>query len=177
MKPETLQALLLDRALGELPPETVELVDAYLVQNPQAAPLAEELAFTLQQTHRAVAVATKPELPPLALADPDVATARQRGWGVVWFHEWGRLAACLAAGAAIGWSAHLLQTERNEPVVPSGAAAPQLALRTELPSPRANPGFWSIDAVLAARAKPRPSPHYRLRWTSLGSKPVVEEIP
>jgi anti-sigma factor RsiW len=47
MKTDTLQALLIDRSLGELPPEVAELLDAHLANNPAARDEARRITETL----------------------------------------------------------------------------------------------------------------------------------
>ncbi len=47
MKTETLRALLVDRQLGELPPDTAELLDAYISAVPAAHAEAEATARTM----------------------------------------------------------------------------------------------------------------------------------
>lgn len=47
MKPETLTALLMDRQLGELPSETLELLEAYLAATPAARAESEAIARTV----------------------------------------------------------------------------------------------------------------------------------
>ena len=67
MKPESLNALLIDRELGELPPETVELLEAWLVEHPDSAAAVPPLRRTLETT--GAAVRTFPEL---ARLEPNV---------------------------------------------------------------------------------------------------------
>ena len=54
MKPESLQALLIDRELGELPPETAELLDAWLAGHPEDNAAAPAIRHTLETTGAAV---------------------------------------------------------------------------------------------------------------------------
>src|SRR5512140_2765872 len=56
MKPELLQSLLLDRALGELSPEATALLDEYLACHPDAARCASELDDTLAAARAATRV-------------------------------------------------------------------------------------------------------------------------
>jgi hypothetical protein len=67
MKIETLEALLIDRALGALSPDVAELLESYLIQNPDAAQQANGLASTVQLARTAVAGPNAPTspLPPL----------------------------------------------------------------------------------------------------------------
>lgn len=54
MRPESLQALLLDRELGELPAETVELLEAWLAAHPESATSVPALRRTLETTQAAI---------------------------------------------------------------------------------------------------------------------------
>ena len=78
MKTETLEFLLIDRAMRELPPATAELLDEYLAQNPAAARSAEPVFATLELARQAVAVPREMPSRPLALAELRPAPARPR---------------------------------------------------------------------------------------------------
>lgn len=54
MKPESLQALLIDREMGELPSEAVELLEAWLAGHPDAAAEAAAIRRTLETASAAV---------------------------------------------------------------------------------------------------------------------------
>jgi hypothetical protein len=54
MKHETLEALVIDRELGELSPETAELLDAYLRLHPQSLDAANAMADTVREARTAV---------------------------------------------------------------------------------------------------------------------------
>lgn len=67
MKPETLEALLLDHAMGELSPEVAELLETHFAHSPEAARQADRLAATVQQARQAVAVMQEAPQRPLAV--------------------------------------------------------------------------------------------------------------
>ncbi len=54
MKPESLHALLIDRELGELPSETVELLESWLAEHPESAAAVPTIRRTLETTSAAV---------------------------------------------------------------------------------------------------------------------------
>lgn len=54
MKPESLHALLIDRELGELPSEAVELLEAWLAEHPASAADVPSIRLTLATTSAAV---------------------------------------------------------------------------------------------------------------------------
>jgi hypothetical protein len=176
MIPENLETLLLDRALGELPPAVRELLDDYLTRNPGAARQADTLAATLQLAHQAVAM--PPETSPRPLEMDTFRRARQtwRRRGLT--REALRLAACAVLGLALGWYAHarrstppLAQTPHPALVVApaqafaleqsssgmGGTPMPRLAAGAGGPglSPVGSPEGVSIPKAVAATAVPR----------------------
>jgi anti-sigma factor RsiW len=145
MKPELLETLLLDRALGELSPAVAALLDAHLAHDPAAARHAAELANTLQLARAAVAVPSEAPRRPLDVdrlrrAHHAVrATTRRR--------EILRLAACLALGLVGGW---LLRPARG-----SGAPPVIIAIATPRATEPAN-HFWSVRHFAQDTATPSP---------------------
>ena len=93
MKTETLHALLVDRQLGELPPDTAELLDAYIAAVPAAHAEAEATARTMSITRDTVR--RYPEL--LPEAEKKVIPV------FLWMM---RAAAVIAIVAATGWFIH-----------------------------------------------------------------------
>jgi hypothetical protein len=71
MKSETLRSLLVDRELGELAPDVVELLDTYLAFVPEARAEAETMARTVQTARETVR-----RFPDLAATAPMTATSR-----------------------------------------------------------------------------------------------------
>src|SRR5512138_1473794 len=103
MKPELLQPLLLDRALGELSSEVAALLDEHLARDPHAARYAAELDDTLVAARAITQIDAATPVPALdsarwlQLAQSDRPSTRRS--------QWFRLAACLALGGAAGWFA------------------------------------------------------------------------
>ncbi|HUJ42136.1 MAG TPA: hypothetical protein VLW52_00890 [Opitutaceae bacterium] len=176
MKPETLDALLLDRAMGELPPEVAELLEAHLARHPEAARQAEKLASTLQLARQAMRIADELPRRSLAVTRLRQAQARWRRRSMAW--GWARLAACVVIGLALGWQGHAL---RQNPVTAvarpaSAGAAPAIAATV----PRDTGDFWSQASMVAAikeraPAESRSGTRYRLHWESPVKAPRVEE--
>jgi hypothetical protein len=54
MKPESLHALLIDRELKELPPDTLELLEAWLAEHPESTAALAAVRQTLETTGAAV---------------------------------------------------------------------------------------------------------------------------
>ena len=140
MKPETLEALFIDRAVGELSPEAAELVDAWGQQHPADCSRASAVATTLALAREAIAGDATAPHPPL----PEPRWNRNR-----WNRrrsELLRLAACLALGAGIGWTLHPPQ-----PLLPAGAVAgPAPAFASAAEPPSTTSRFWSISARIDA---------------------------
>ena len=145
MNPEHLEALLTDRALGELPPEVAALLAAYLAQNPAAATRAAGLETTLRLAR--TAVATPREKP--ASLDLDRLRREQQA---ARFYSWGahalRLAASLAVGVGVGW---LLHPEVKAP--PSAVVASVVRFVPPQAPVTATTNFWSVT-----RFAPEPIP-------------------
>lgn len=96
MKPETLDALLVDRELGELPPDVTELLDAYLELAPEARREAIVMAQTVRTTREAVQ-----HFPELAQGT-EVQHPSNIAPMVSWLAPWLARAAALAAVAGLG---------------------------------------------------------------------------
>ena len=69
MRPESLQALLIDRELGELPSEATELLDAWLAEHPESSAAVPSILRTLDTASAAVR-----RFPELARPEPNVIT-------------------------------------------------------------------------------------------------------
>ena len=180
MKPELLETLLLDRALGELSPEVTALLDAHLAQHPDAARRAAELADTLQLA-RAVSD-TPAEAPHRPLDVERLRRTYRAQQSATRRYEALRLAACLALGLGLGWLARAPQ-----PHVEIAAALPHHApVATPASSPVSAPtaaspaGFWSVARLVAEeRSQPASDDHREnrdeLRWTSPTKQPQLKD--
>ena len=92
MNPETLRALLIDRQLGELPPEIAGLLDAYLEAVPMARAEADSVAQTLNTTRETIRRC------------PDLAPAAETEANVIPIFLWlARAAAVIVIASAAGW--------------------------------------------------------------------------
>ena len=143
MKPELLDPLLRDRALGELSPAVAALLDAHLAQDPAATRRAAEFAETIRLARTAVASPLETPRRPLDLARlrrvHSATHAAPRRMEIF------RLAACLALGLALGW---LVRPARE--VV---ARAPAVAALTPMRATDPATQFWSVARFAPETAK------------------------
>jgi hypothetical protein len=159
MKPENLELLLLDRSLGQLPPETAELLEEHLRENPSAAARASALADTVSLARSAVCIGG------VAADAPSSGWARARRtarWRV-WAAQGWKLAACVALGLMLGWS---LRQPAHAPVaVASFTPATQShAGRSRALNPAA--AFWIAERRAAEANDHAPQPK-ALPWEAL----------
>jgi len=160
MNAETLERLMLDRALGALPPDCESLLAAYIEKDPQAAATDKEYKATVNAARGALADAlpsTLPAFPARRLVD-----ARRQYRHLRLF----RGVVGIAASIAIGFGVHAFffparsaNSSHPDPIVLA-----QAATRNEAPADAG--GFWSAQR-LYKRAEAAPQrPAKRLIWNS-----------
>lgn len=174
MKRETINALLVDRALGELTPEVIELLNQYLADHPELAARAVSMIETASLARAALPRAQSTSV--LPLPEPPW---RASNWlrSVTLRGEWLALAACLVLGAAIGWISHGL---RPPTLAPAGAIAslPRAVGNASGPDLDQNATFWSAASLAEYREGHNAVPsRYRLRWESPTRMPHLEVKP
>jgi hypothetical protein len=176
MKTETLDALLIDRALGALSPEVAELLENYLIQNPDAARQASSLLSTVQLARTAVATPSllKNRLPSLNRVRRALAVQRSRNF--VW--QMSKLAACVALGLTIGLAGRFGGTSDGTPNAAAVSVRPA-AGSVEPPAAAGRNGFWSLanfapDKAEHATAAAGLESRYRLHWDSPVKMPHLE---
>jgi anti-sigma factor RsiW len=143
MKPEILETLLLDRALGELAPPVAALLAEHLARDPAAARQAAVLAETLQLAHRAAAPSSGSA--PRAL--PAAPWLRRAAWRARWRgHLFGlaQLAACLVLGIVLGRAIRPESPVTAEPRPSVIVSAP-----VSLAATGSQPKFWSLASRAA----------------------------
>ena len=163
MKPENLETLLLDRALGQLAPEVADLLDAHLDANPAAAARAQSLAATVGRARAAVALPAI-DLPREMAPSSWQRTERSWRWRAAG-RETLKIAACIATGLAVGWS---LRRAPTPPAVTAVAMAPVHA-RAAGANPTPAAAFWiaARREAEANRASDESAPRPVLRWPAL----------
>jgi hypothetical protein len=142
MKPENLEALLLDRALGQLSPEVEDLLAAHVAREPAAARRAELLAGTVALARR---VATA-QVPPQSRASRGDEAQWRRVQRALRWRAAGRDALKIAAGLMLGLG--LVWLARVPPVAPLAAPVAVVAVPAG-PVAHAAPAFWSKARVVA----------------------------
>jgi hypothetical protein len=153
MKTENLEALLIDRAMGELPTATAELLEEYLGSNPALLAKASELSGILRQAGEAMHADGSYELRPFpreAIAHEQRVVHWRRG-----IFKTMKLAACVALGLSLGWF--------GKPVREASALPPAVLVKPQHnhAAPEAKVGsdesFWSLARYEARRKAAEPS--------------------
>jgi hypothetical protein len=156
MNPETLERLLIDRHLGELPSDASDLLDAYVAQNPSAAAAQARVQLALDLARRAMQPAhdeRTPALPPLSRKPlPRVRPGKPH------FRAWARQAA-LAAAIIL---AFMLGTRLNSPLMPTITphGTTELVTAEHSRGPAPTDGFWTLSGRDRAASRMAPNrPH------------------
>ena len=145
---------MIDRAVGELPPDVAELLGAYLLQNPAARKEAAQIGETLRLARLALAGQPEVRLP-----------APKPSWHVP---NWAwRMAACFVCGLSIGIFA---MHGRNEPPRVT-AAVP--AHETAVATTADETGFWSARRLRASLPSVTVKAEDRIIWKSPVRKPEI----
>lgn len=155
MKTENLEALLIDREVGELPLATAELLDEYLRSNPAAAVKAQEISVTLGLAGEAMRSISSRELRPF----PREVIAREQclvNWRGRTFQAL-KLAACVALGISLGWFGKPSPDARASATVP--LPKPDYGTRMVVADkkPESAGGFWSLARFEAQKKTAKPS--------------------
>ena len=177
MDADTLERLLIDRALGALPADTEALLAAYLEHQGQATAQAKVLDQTVSLARQALDAPAPPEatLPPFPKAKLAHAqrTRRLRLATV----QAAALAACVLFGFSIrGFGSSSTQPPAER--VRFSESTQPAATVTGRPSAEAtdstyHPTFWSAQAWRERAAENRPRPQRRLIWDSAVKWPRI----
>lgn len=158
MDTETLDRILLDRALGTLPADVAQLLDAYLAVQPEQARHAAAYADTVQTARLAfggIDAVTLPPFPRERLARLEHTRRQLR-----WVRNLGAAAALLVIGIGVGG---VLQRTLHAPTTPTEPTAPVAERRyaTNVGHVSDADGIWSIARWRAAAAERAPAPERR----------------
>jgi anti-sigma factor RsiW len=166
MNAETLERLLIDRAAGELPPDTIELLDAWLEKEPELAALARRTDETIRLAKQVLGAPRPVRLPPLKTMTVSPGR-RQRSIAQRWRGDWVYgMAACFTAGLVAGL---LVLREMPVPVTqPQALNAGAVAQ-----APRVESEFWSVQNLRTVNRNAPPGVHSQLIWDSPVRKPEI----
>ena len=177
MKTETLETLLIDRALGELSPEVGELLETHLAGNPHAARNADNLAETVRLVRAATAGARTASDRPVPIGRFRKTLRTQRRRALIW--DVTRLAACLVLGLALGSISRPGRVPTS--ITGNSAAAFGLPADRDMAGVGAEgKGFWSLanfarEVPEHAASGVSASSRFRLHWDSPVKMPHLEE--
>jgi anti-sigma factor RsiW len=169
MNPEALDRLLIDRAVGELPPDTSALLEAYLQTDPDASKQAVQLEKTMRLAKKALTPSPEPALPVPAFNRP-LRVVEDKSAPVRLLPQWAYgMAACFISGLAVGWFMI------HPPAKPSPRETFVAARVAPLAAAPAESGFWSVSRLsrLNSTAVATTSPQHQLIWTSPVKKPQL----
>ncbi|MCG3126370.1 MAG: hypothetical protein CHACPFDD_01205 [Phycisphaerae bacterium] len=168
MKPETLEQLLIDRALGTLSPEVGELVEAYVRSDEAATRAASAFAETARLAREAIGT-SEARTPAFPAERIRTAAARRRlmqraSAGL-------SMAACVVLGLGAGWLWFARDVAGR--VGDRPATAPAVAVSLAAGRERTADGMWNLDRIVrtvGGRAV-RGESAGKLKWTSPIERP------
>jgi len=164
MNPELLERLLIDRGLGALAPDAVQLLDAYLREHPQEAASARDYSNVASLARRALATPEGVTLP--AFPRDRILLAERTA------QRWRRARAGLAVAASIvvGFGLAWMALPRTG-VAPVDGGPPQMAA-AEMEGSNSS-SLWSAERAFGrsspARSAGAPA---GFTWTSTGRRPA-----
>ena len=169
MNPETLERLMLDRALGSLPPDCDALLTSYLETRPEAAETCRRMELTVDLARSALADARAARLP----AFPAERLLRTQRSQRIWRLTMGVTG--VAASILIGLVVHatLFRPPPSNPRAPGLSGLAQATPRHLIDENQDRSGFWSGRQFYERAAHPQPQPSKRLIWNSPVAVPQV----
>ena len=174
MDADTLERLIMDRALGALPADTEALLAAYLEHQGQATTQAKGFDQIVSLARQALAAAAPPAaaLPPFPKAKFARAQRMRR------LRLAAVQAAALAACVLVGFSVGGFGSHRPSPSLPAPGGAQPVAIVTIRPPAETSgstdrSAFWSAQAWYERSTRDRPSPERRLIWDSVVKWPRI----
>lgn len=169
MNAETLERLLMDRALGGLSAEVDELLDAYLERDAQAAARAGEFAEAARLARHALGGAPATVLPPFPAAR--IEKLQQARRSLVLVRNIAGLAAALVLGIGVGAAFVKHFAAEELPSVPLVLTHPRQTAEGDSAD-----GFWSARRLYD---RVRPSPRVdsvKVIWDSPVERPRLGDV-
>ena len=160
MNAATLNQLMVDRAVGELPPDVIELLDAYLPYDARAADQMADVRDTVELAGRVLAADTATNFRVRPFPKERIAVARTRGRAMRWIRPLA-MAACLGLAFVGGMKWNRGAGPTREP--PSALRGTESA------------GFWAAATVRAAVLDHQSVEARKTRWSSPLRWPAVGE--
>lgn len=171
MHSETLERLLMDRALGELSPDVQALLAAYLEHDPAAAERAHEFDDAAAAARDVLRHELPTSLTPLSTARLHALDQARRR--LVWVRNVAGIAASLIIGIGVGaWLTPNAAGRAPSPMPPVVHQPPDANLLAPAPPPPSS-GFWSTDRLARAHRRSDPGPAARLIWDSPTTTPKL----
>ncbi|HOB76342.1 MAG TPA: hypothetical protein PKG54_17665 [Phycisphaerae bacterium] len=171
MDSTTLERLLMDRALGQLSPDTEALLAAWLAEHPAARTLGEEIELTVAAARNTLTAG--PAIPVPSFPAAEIVRRAGRSWSM-W--RMAGKAASLAACVLLGIGLHALWNSEASPHAPHieplqlvENSAPAPLPPVAAPSPES--GFWSANRLREQVRQRRPERGTRVIWDSPLSMP------
>lgn len=169
MNRDFLEALLMDRALNELPPETTKLLDAYLADHPEMQALDDSIQETVAIGERAVRAELPTELP--AFPKERMPSRRRfAGWNAA--NLWIAVAASLVVGIGIGMSG--MRWKNEPPQKHPGLMVSQVESQPKSDGFESAQAFWSSKTYIDRYQKIRKDRTQRNENTKLQKQ--IEEF-
>jgi hypothetical protein len=159
MDADAMERLLIDKRLGELPPDTEELLLAYLQLAPSAEAAVAEIDDVIRLASKAIqhGPLTRPhDLPPLSISEAVRREHPSRAEGF-----FGRIRP-VAMVAALALAFLLGMRLSSVPSTPSLQISPPMAMNAK---PAESADFWSVEKYVANRSG-RPSKIGHVEWRS-----------
>ena len=165
MDAETLDRLLMDRALGALPPDVATLVNAYVERDAAAAARArgfDAAASAARRVLKQEAVAPLPPFPGMQIQRLEQVRRQVRFL---------RNAAALAAAIVLGFGLGALSLHGTRAALPSAPAVAALEGVRPKPAATSAGGFWSSERLLRAVQAAKRTDSTNVIWDSAVSTP------
>ena len=168
MNAETLERLLMDRALDGLSPDVEGLLAAYLERDVEAAARGREFSTAAATARQVLASGTGVSLPPFPAAR--IRKLEQSRRQLRWVRNIAGVAASLLIGIGLGAA-----FSGQRALVPGGADTRLIVsdgvIQTVARAEPSADGFWSAQRLYEQRRATKPAASVRLIWDSPVSKP------
>lgn len=164
MDAETLERLLMDRALGGLAPDVDALLDAYLAQDPSAAERAREFTAAAAAARAVLGAHGREALPPFPGPRLAALEAARRRLRIV--RNVTSLAAVLIIGIGLG-----IGLARDARRAPRPDTRPARLVLATVERPMRNTSMWSKQRLIERARRTHSDADLKLIWESAVDRP------